>query len=342
MKAGIESSQLSIEVLNVPIADGGDGTLDAVETATASTSHSVDVIGAIGQPVKARWLAVGDQALVELACASGLAMLSLNQLDPLGAHTVGTGQVLLNCLEAGYHDVIVCVGGSASTDGGAGLLTALGAKFLDKAGHAVPLGGGSLRKVSRCDLSALEKWNHTRIRVATDVTSPLLGRYGAASIFGAQKGATLAQVSILDQALKQFADVLESATGQYVRDVAGAGAAGGTGFGVACALNAEIVSGFQWLAAIVDLENKISQSDLVITAEGRLDHQSLVGKATGELVKLCQKYHKPLWVVPAVSEENIDWHQHGIELVVNASVSGEPATFASVQELVHELVSTID
>jgi glycerate kinase len=228
----------------------------------------------------------------------------------------------LHCLEKGFRDIFVCVGGSASTDGGSGLLRALGALWLDGQGLELGLGGGALAEIAACDLAKLERWRDVSITVATDVRSPLTGELGAAYIFAPQKGAAPEDVLTLDHALSKFADVLEAATDRFVRNLPGAGAAGGTAFGLACALNARIVPGFDWVADLTDLEAKIAASDLVITGEGCLDEQSLVGKATGELAALCQHYGTPLWVVPGRSAQSTNWLDYGIERVV--PVSGGP------------------
>ena len=285
----------------------------------------------------ASWLELGDSAVIELACASGLGLLR-GELRALDAHTIGTGQVLQHCLASGFEKIMVCVGGSASTDGGAGLLTALGAKFLDDAGEELQSGGGALSRIRSCDLSALNQWRHVAISVITDVTVPLLGENGAAHIFGPRKGASAQQVLELDSALQQFADVLEKATLRSVRERSGAGAAGGTAFGLACALNAEIVPGFEWIAKLLDLEAKIQASDLIVTAEGALDTQSIVGKATGELAKMCQAYGRPLWAVPAVSREDVNWSEYGLTLVENACDESGIASAYTLSNLVERLM----
>jgi glycerate 2-kinase len=243
----------------------------------------------------------------------------------------------MHCLERGMKDVVICVGGSASTDGGAGLLSALGARFLDRDGNPLVPGGGALLQIASCDLHMLARWSEVRFRVATDVISPLLGVSGAAEVFAPQKGANQAQVIWLDAALAKYDDVLEQSSGRRVRSTPGSGAAGGTAFGLACALGAEIMPCFAWLSRLLRLEEKIAASDLVITAEGCLDHQSITGKATGELAKLCLVRGKPLWVVPAVVEPNLDWRRHHIALVAPTSADREPASFSTVSAAVADL-----
>lgn len=334
---GVRSVKPQAQIVLAPIADGGDGTLASIHTGVGGTLETVPVVGALGDPAEARWLKLDQSAVVELASASGIAAIEPERLRALDAHTIGTGQVIRHCLERGMKDVVICVGGSASTDGGAGLLSALGARFLDREGIPLAPGGGALLQIAACDLQLLARWRDVRFRVATDVTSPLLGASGAAEVFAPQKGASPAQVIWLDTALTKYADVLEKASGRVVRFTLGSGAAGGTAFGLACALGAEIMPGFAWLSRLLQLEEKIATSDLVITAEGRLDQQSITGKATGELAKLCQVHAKPLWVVPAVVEPTLDWQQHHIALVAPTSKDSQPASFSTVSSAVADL-----
>lgn len=339
ISAGISAAISNATITCIPIADGGDGTIEAIHAVAGGVKHNIVVRGPLDVPVTAEWLELTDMAVVELASASGIAHLHAAcmdgekciglHLDALTSHTFGTGQVLLQCLQSGITNIVVCVGGSASTDGGAGLLAALGARFLDDAGAELSLGGGSLERIASCDLEPLQKWQKAKISVATDVTNPLLGISGAAYIYGPQKGATNEQVAQLDRALKIFADVLELATGRDIRNIPGAGAAGGTAFGLACALGATIIPGFAWISELSHLEERIRNADAVITAEGCLDEQSAMGKATGELAKLCRLYGKPLYAVPAIAQLRVDWQQYGLQ-VATVSVAGERASLEAV------------
>ncbi len=323
---GIRDAAPDSSIVIAPIADGGDGTLDALHGAIGGEFKYLEVRGPVDNPVRAKWLNLGDSAVVELANASGLALLPGNKLCALEAHTFGLGQVILNALETNPKNLFICVGGSASTDGGAGALMALGAKFYDIDGSLIGMGGGQLCDVRTCDLSQLDKFFKTigisSIKVAVDVINPLLGDNGAAAVFGPQKGAGILEVARLDHCLAHFAQVLENATGRNLVNAPGAGAAGGTAFGIATALGAELISGFLWLADVLNLEEKIAASDVVISAEGSLDSQSISGKAIGELAKLCAKYDKPLWAFPAVAEENMDWAASGIHKLVATSGNG--------------------
>lgn len=267
---------------------------------------------------------------MELAQICGLALLKEQKLQPLDAHTTGLGEMVVAAFDGGMRDIIIAVGGSASTDGGAGMLTACGAHLVDGAGETLRAGGGALRNLERCEVAALSRLsNVSRFRVAADVTNPLLGCHGAASVYGPQKGASAEQVMMLDEALGHYADLLEKATGRICRNVPGAGAAGGTAFGAMCGLGAQLVSGFRLLAELTLLEEKVASCDLVITGEGALDNQSLMGKGTGGLIAMCRRQGKPLLAVPAVCEK-IDWQSLGIALVISSSQKGRGATLSDV------------
>ena len=328
----------NVQCLLLPLADGGDGTIESINLAVGGQLKQVWVKGPLSQPVLASWLKLEQLSVIELASASGIALLEEERLDPLHAHTAGTGEVLAHCLSAGESNIVVTLGGSASTDGGTGALIALGAQFLDKQGNDLPLGGEALIDLYQCDLSGLQRWfGKARIRVATDVDSPLLGKSGAARIFAPQKGANDQQVALLEKGLTRLADVLEAVVGNFLRDKPGAGAAGGAAFGLAIGLGAEIIPGFSWIAEIVRLKEKIAACDLVITAEGKLDKQSLSGKATGELARMCASHNRPLWIIPALVESGIDWTRFGIERVVPAAQEGKIATANDVTRVSRQL-----
>jgi glycerate 2-kinase len=257
------------EVLLAPLADGGEGTLVAIEAAGGWQWRTTEATDPIGRRVAARWLrsADGRQAVVELAEASGLSRLTPDERDPLGASTQGTGEVLRAVLDDGARGITLGIGGSATTDGGGGILRALGASIDD----------------GRVDLARLDpRLAEVDLRIACDVTNPLLGATGAAATYGPQKGATPEDVERLDRDLGAFADALEAATGRRERDTPGAGAAGGTGFGLLCLRerfrSLELVPGVEVVMDAADLEGKLARADLVITGEGRIDAQTAFGK----------------------------------------------------------------
>lgn len=329
---GIKEVAPHAECQLLPLADGGDGTIEAIYLAVGGKREQIWVKGPRLKPVLASWLKLENLAVVELASACGIALLEGEKLNPLDAHTMGLGEVLMHCLSNGEDDIVVTLGGSASTDGGTGALRALGARFFDESKNDLPLGGGALVGLSSCDLSSLQKWlGMVRFRVATDVLNPLLGDNGASRVFAPQKGANESEVEILEQGLLRLADVLEAFSGKRLREIPGSGAAGGAAFGLALGLNAEIISGSVWIAELVGLKEKIAACDLVITAEGRLDTQSLSGKATGELARMCAAMNRRLWVIPAQVEPGIDWTEYSIERVVPVNPEGKTA---SVDDLV--------
>ncbi|MCQ0013337.1 glycerate kinase family protein [Actinomadura madurae] len=242
VEEGVRRAAPAAEVVAVPMADGGEGTLDCFLSARAGEAVEVAATDPLGRPVKARYALSGDgtSAVVELAAASGLPLVEDVPPDPMSAATTGTGELIADAVRRGARDVLVCIGGSASTDGGAGLLRALGVRFLDAAGEELPPGGAALARLASVDDSGLPREvRDARFRVACDVTNPLVGPDGAAAVFGPQKGASPGQVAELDAALTVFADVLAEHGGVRVHDLPGAGAAGGTCGGLVAVLGAE-------------------------------------------------------------------------------------------------------
>ncbi|MCW0215576.1 MAG: glycerate kinase [Pseudonocardia sp.] len=264
----------------LPLADGGEGTLEALgHDLPAECLRTATVGGPDGRPVTAHWLLRPDgTAVVELATAAGLPQL--DEPDPLGATTHGVGELLaLAAADPGTRRIMLGLGGSATTDGGTGALTALGARFLDADGNALPPGGGALARLARVDLSALVEGPPEGVEYLVDVTSPLLGPHGAAAVFGPQKGASPAQVAELDAALARLAQVL-GASG----DEPGSGAAGGTSFGLLTCWGGRMVSGSATVAEVAGLGAAAPGADLVVTGEGRFDSQSVRGKVVGNVL----------------------------------------------------------
>lgn len=291
-----------VDMILLPLADGGDGTIEAVHLAAGGALHQEQVLGATGAPVIAHWLLLGEEALVELASSCGIAALTGQHLplQPLAAHTFGLGQMIQRSWERGCKTINVAVGGSASTDGGMGALRALGVVFFDSEGNEIEmLGGQALDRICDCDNSGA-RWllKEARLRILTDVNSPLLGPHGAACMFAPQKGASAEEIELLERGLGKYADVMERTfDAEGLRDVAGTGAAGGTAFGLAACLGAEIISGFEWVAEATQLRSRLAVCHLIVGGEGCFDEQSLHGKVLGRLLDLCAG--KPLWIVAA-------------------------------------------
>jgi glycerate 2-kinase len=279
LAAGLVDILPQLETIMLPVADGGDGTVAAALSA-GFDKITVDAVGPTGEPVQASYALDGNRALVELAAVVGLSMLPGGNLDPLGSHTYGLGLVIADAIRRGATTVVLGLGGSASTDGGAGMVQALGARLLDSRGRDLPPGGGRLAGLARLDLEPLRAaLGGVTIIVASDVDNPLLGPNGAAAVFGPQKGAGPEELERLEQGLQHWSSIVSEATGRDDAACAGAGAAGGTGFAALALLNAEIRPGIELILDLIDFDRRVLGADLVVTGEGSLDEQSLAGKA---------------------------------------------------------------
>ncbi|KAA0021773.1 glycerate kinase [Antrihabitans cavernicola] len=275
---GLTSGNPEWDVTCAPVADGGDGTV-AAAVAAGWSEITVDTTGPTGQPVTTTYAVRGSAAVVELASAVGLTILG-DELNPLGASTFGLGTVIGHALDHGAREIIVGLGGSASTDGAAGLLQALGVRILDSGGDVVALGGGPLRSARSVDLSGLHPAvRETQFVLACDVDNSLLGPHGATAVYGPQKGATGADLVALEDAMTQWAQVVRAATGRDDSRTPGAGAAGGTAFGAMSVLGATVRPGIETVLELIDFQRRLDGADLVIIGEGSLDEQSLHGKA---------------------------------------------------------------
>jgi len=268
-----------------PLADGGEGTLRAIDAAGGWEWRTVEAHDPLGRAVAARWLRSRDgrRAVVELAEASGLSRLRAGVRDALAAATDGTGEALAAVVETGVRHVVLGVGGSATTDGGSGILRALGARLLDADGREIAAGGGALAGLATVDLDGLDpRLAEVDLRIACDVTNPLLGEHGAAATYGPQKGASADDVRVLDAALARYADIIEAATGRRRRDEAGAGAAGGTTFGLLCLTgrfrSVALLPGVELVMEETGLAARLALADIVVTGEGRIDAQTAFGK----------------------------------------------------------------
>jgi glycerate kinase len=278
VSTGIRRVRPDVDVVAVPVADGGDGTL-AAAVAAGLTLVPVTAAGPTGEPVATGYARRDDFAVVELAHACGLVRLP-DGPAPMTATSRGAGEVIAAAIDAGCTRILLGIGGSASTDGGAGLMRGLGARVLDEAGHELPEGGAALARTAALGLTALaERVAGVEVVVACDVDNPLTGPVGAAATYGPQKGADPGQVAELDDALSHFADVVADSTGRDVRGLPGAGAAGGVGFAALALLGAELRPGIDLVLDLVGFHDRIAGADLVVTGEGALDEQTLHGKA---------------------------------------------------------------
>ena len=299
MEQGILSVWPKAEIKKIPIADGGEGTVDALVTATGGRIIHENVMGPLGETVDAYWGILGEgaheTAVIEMAAASGLPLVPTEKRDPRIATTYGTGQLIKAALDHGIRKLIIGIGGSATNDGGAGMAQALGVKFLDEAGKELPLGGAALAKLATIDLSGIDpQVAEATFLVACDVTNPLCGPQGASAVYGPQKGATPEMVTELDLALQKYAAVAKAATDKDIASYPGAGAAGGLGAGLLLFTNAELKPGVQIILETVDFEHLVKQADLVITGEGSTDFQTAFGKAPVGVAKIAQQYQVPV------------------------------------------------
>ena len=287
------------DYLKIPVADGGEGTMEAMVEATQGRKMTKKVTGPLGEKIQASYGILGDQktAVIEIAEACGLEHVPRNQRNPSLTTSYGVGELIDDALQNEVKHITLALGGSATNDGGAGMAQAIGVQFLDKQGMSLGFGGAELSRLETVDASMLlQKMKETQccFEVACDVNHPLCGRKGASFIFGPQKGATADMVQQLDQALSHYARVVAQSGLPNFSMLEGAGAAGGLGFGAAVFLNAQLKSGFDVVVNAIKLEEKMRDADLVITGEGCIDDQTLHGKTPIGVTKIAQKYHIPV------------------------------------------------
>lgn len=319
IQRGLTRSNLDAETVVLPIADGGNGTLDAF-LARGGTRHTVSVDDPLGRPVEAEYgiLPDGETAIIEMALASGLELLDNDQLNPLRTSTYGTGQVLAAALDAGATRFIIGMGGSATVDGGAGCLQALGVRLFDAQGDEIVRGGGTLNQVQAVDTTALDpRWRDVEVIIASDVQNPTLGDEGAAAVFGPQKGASPADVATLETNLRHFFTVVHEQIGVDVRQTPGGGAAGALSAGLMAFLGGRIESGIDLLLDHNDFRQELNGADLVITGEGQMDSQTIYGKGPIGVARLAGEYNVPtVAMVGGLNVDDATLHDAGINAVL--------------------------
>ncbi|MEY2668409.1 MAG: hypothetical protein RJA59_1047, partial [Pseudomonadota bacterium] len=332
MERGVRSAWPDAQVVKVPIADGGEGTVEALVTATGGRFETRTVRGPLGRPAEARWgvLGGGRTAVIEMAAASGITLVPEGRRDPRIASTFGTGQLLLAALDAGFRHVVVGIGGSATNDGGAGMARALGVRLLDGRGEPLPEGGAALARVVSIELGGVDaRLAEAEILVACDVDNPLTGPRGASAVYGPQKGATPAVVAELDAALERYARVAREATGRDVAGVPGAGAAGGLGAGLLFFTPARLVPGIDLVLDSTRFDEQVRGASLVIVGEGRTDHQTAMGKAPVGVARVAARHGVPVLLVSGSlgpgAEEVL---AQGIGRIVQAAPEGMPVAEA--------------
>ncbi|MBX8490747.1 glycerate kinase [Pseudomonas cichorii] len=314
--SGLADVWPTAELIQCPMADGGEGTIEAVLAACNGQLMSAEVRGPLESPVHAHWgwLPHSRTAIIEMAMASGLQLLTLEQRNACITTTYGTGQLIALALDAGAQRVILAIGGSATNDAGTGMLSALGARFLDGNDQPLASGGLALAQLARVDLSGFDpRLADVRFEIAADVDNPLCGPNGASHIFGPQKGASPEQVLALDAALGHFADLSVQAVGQDLRDSPGSGAAGGMGFAAKAYLKASFRAGVEVVADLTGLEQALVGADLVITGEGRFDAQTLRGKTPFGVARVAARHQVPVIVLAGTLGEGYErLYEHGI------------------------------
>jgi glycerate 2-kinase len=282
MEIGIKRAIPDAECIHVPMADGGEGTVQSLVDATGGTLIKKEVTGPLGTPVMAQYGILGDgkTGVIEMASASGIHYVTKETKNPFITTTFGTGELIRDCLEQGITDIILGIGGSATNDGGTGMAAALGYKFLDKEGNELPLGGGYLGELDTIDTSDVNpQLKNINIMVASDVTNPLCGERGASAVFGPQKGATPEMVQILDENLRHYSKVVKEQIGIDMIDVPGAGGAGGLGGGLLAFTNSTMKKGIEIVIEYTNLKEKLQNVDYCFTGEGGIDFQTKFGKA---------------------------------------------------------------
>jgi len=343
---GVRSVWPSATCVELPVADGGEGTVRALVHATGGTFQRTRTTDPLGREIEAAWGMLGDgtTAVVEMAAASGLTRLRESERDPLRTSTRGTGDLLLAAARRARR-VITGIGDSATNDGGSGMARAFGIRFLDADGNELPEGGAALARLQRIEGNVDAALRGVTFEVACDVRNPLLGPDGASAVFGPQKGASPAEVALLDRALARYADVVESRLGRSVRDVPGAGAAGGLGAGLVAFLEACLRPGAALVLELVRFDRALEGADLVISGEGRLDHKSWFGKLTHTVTRTAREHGVPTGLVVGSVEgearERVRADVVGVRVSSEVPGAESMPAVASIERAAADLVRTV-
>ncbi|WP_058120106.1 glycerate kinase [Photobacterium kishitanii] len=332
IEAGFRQVMPNAEYIKLPMADGGEGTVQSLIDASNGTIIHHPVTGPLGEQVQGFFGIMGDgkTAVIEMAAASGLHLVSPEQRNPMLTTSYGTGELILAALEQGVEHIIVGIGGSATNDGGIGMAQALGVQLLDNNGQSLGFGGQALAQLATIDISHIDPRLATiKLEVACDVDNPLCGAKGASAVFGPQKGATPAMVTELDQNLAHYAAIIERDLAIDVKHMAGAGAAGGMGAALLGLFKAQLRSGIEIVIDAVNLDAIVKDADLVITGEGRIDNQTIHGKTPIGVARAAKKFNKPvIGIAGCLSQDCGVVYEHGIDAVfsvVPAAISLEQA-----------------
>ncbi|WP_446898460.1 glycerate kinase family protein [Clostridium sp. LBM24168] len=300
MEKGIKKVDKNINCMKIPMADGGEGTMQSLVDATQGSIYKLKVVGPLGNEVEAEYGILGDgkTGIIEMASASGIALIHPEDRNPLVTTTYGTGQLIRASLDRGVKKLLIGIGGSATNDGGAGVVQALGGRLKDNSGRDIGFGGGELGKLSSIDLSEFDiRLKEVEVEVACDVTNPLCGSNGSSNVFGPQKGASSEMIKILDDNLRHYACIIKNKLDIDVLNIPGAGAAGGLGAGLMAFLNGKLQAGIDIVIRYSNLEENVKAADLVFTGEGSIDFQTQYGKTPMGVARMAKKYDKPVIVL---------------------------------------------
>lgn len=341
MRDGVSRAAPDAEIALVPVADGGDGTLETLVEGSGGDIRPIEVTGPLGERRAAEWGAMGDRrtAVIEMARTSGLALVPAADRNPLIATTFGLGEAIASALDAGFRRFIIGIGGSATNDAGAGMAQALGVRLLDRAGADLPHGGAALANLRAIDMSGLDaRIRECEMLVACDVNNPLTGPTGASAIYGPQKGATPQMVAQLDAALAHFARIALRDIGEDISEVPGAGAAGGLGGGLIAFTNARLMAGVDIVLDTVNLDAVLQDADLVITGEGSIDHSTIYNKApVGVATRAKQRGIPVVAIAGSLGNGFQDVREHGIDAL--AAITTAPMTLDEASARAAELIA---
>ncbi|QOY38250.1 glycerate kinase [Anaerobacillus isosaccharinicus] len=319
IEKGIRKIDQKSEIIKIPVADGGEGTVEALVLGTGGRYEEVEVLCPLGRKIKAKYgILKGNTAVIEMAEASGLTRVNADELNPRITTTYGTGQIIKAAMDKGCKKILIGIGGSATNDGGSGMAQALGASLIDRDGKEIGYGGSELSRLYDIDIKNIDQRIYqTEIIVMSDVANPLCGPSGASYIYGPQKGATKVMVKELDENLKHYSNVIKQKLGIDVEKIQGAGAAGGLGAGLIAFCNASLHSGIEKVLDVTDIDQHLIDADIVITGEGKIDNQSVYGKVPVGVAQRAAKYNVPVVaIVGSIGEGASAVYDYGVDAII--------------------------